>query len=203
MLIAIVSLAGLAVALTVGQTVAPSAIDAKPLQIGASAPDALLRGIDGKSISLKRVLAGNPTVVIFYRGGWCPYCNAHLSELASVEGEIKKRGYQIVAISPDTPEELVKTMGKDHLTYKLFSDSSAATIQKFGVAFRVDDATFTKYRDSYHIDLEHSSGQKHHILPVPSVFILDKLGKIIFVHSNPDYKVRLSGTELLKAIDKK
>ena len=85
----------------------------------------------------------------------------------------------------------------------MFSDSTAEAMKKFGVAFRVEDATYTKYRDSYHIDLERSSGQTHHILPVPSVFIIDKSGKVIYVHSNPDYKVRLKGSEILSAIDAK
>lgn len=194
-------LSGITFARTMQTTVADSAAEAMPLKVGARAPDASLRGLDGKAINLHKVLGGRPSVVIFYRGGWCPFCNRHLSDLASIEGDIERRGYQIVAISPDSPEELNKTLTKDHLPYKLFSDSSAEAMMKFGVAFRLDDATFTKYRDNYHIDIEGSSGKSHHILPVPSVFIVDKGGKIIFVHSNPDYKVRLKGSEILTAID--
>ncbi|GIK32524.1 MAG: hypothetical protein HND43_02770 [Armatimonadetes bacterium] len=45
-------------------------------------------------------------------------------------------------------------------------------------------------------------GEIHHILPVPSVFLIDKLEKIVFAYSNPDYKVRLNGDELMKAAQK-
>lgn len=180
--------------------VAVTAAKAIPLKVGAKVPDSTLHGLDAKETTLKRVLGGKPTVLIFYRGGWCPFCNAHLSDLAKIEGDVRARGYQIVAISPDTPAELNKTMTKDHLTYRLFSDSSAEAMKKFGVAFRVDDGTFTKYRDQYKIDLERSSGQSHHILPVPSVFVVDREGVIVFAHSDADYKVRLKGEEILKAI---
>lgn len=191
--------ASICTAIGIQGEVAKSAADAKPLKVGAAAPNSTLRGIDGKSIELKEVLAGKPTVLIFYRGGWCPFCNVHLSELSKVEGDLRGLGFQIVAISPDTPEELNKTLDKDHLTYRLFSDSKALALRSFGVAFRVDDQTFTTYRDRFKIDLERSSGEQHHILPVPSVFLIDKGGKIVFLYSNPDYKVRLKGPEILKA----
>ncbi len=106
-------------------------------------------------------------------------------------------GFQIVAISPDTPEELRKTLDKDRLTFHLYSDSNAQALRNFGVAFRIDDQTFSMYKDRFGIDLERSSGQEHHILPVASVFLIDSAGKIAFVYANPDYKVRLKGEELL------
>ena len=196
-----VAFANLAIANLGQDVVAKSAAEARPISAGKSIPRATLKGIDGKAISLKDAVAGKPTVIIFYRGGWCPFCNAHLSDLAKVEAEVRAKGYQIIAISPDIPTELAKTVDKDHLTYRLFSDSSAEAMKKFGVAFRVDDETYTMYRDRFKLDLEVSSGQKHHILPVPSVFVVNPMGKITFAKSDPDYKVRIKGTDLLKALD--
>jgi peroxiredoxin len=180
--------------------VADSAAEAKPLTVGAIAPDATLQTLNGKDVRLSTILKRKRTVLIFYRGGWCPYCNAHLSDLVTIEKQVTARGFQIIAISPDTPSELNKTLTKDHLNYKLFSDSSAEAMMKFGVAYRLDDPTFTKMRDSYGVDIEKSSGQMHHILPVPSVFVIGKDSKIVYVHSNPDYKVRLKGSEILSVI---
>ena len=176
-----------------------SAAAAKPLEVGSKAPSAKLKGLDGKEIKLKDVLAGKPTVLIFYRGDWCPYCNAHLADLAKVEGDLKGLGYQIVAISPDSPSELQKTVDKHKLDFTLLSDTQAKSLKRYGVAFRVDDGMFGMMKDKYNIDLERSSGEKHHILPVPSVFLIDKDGKIVFVHSNPDYKLRMKGDEILAA----
>ena len=179
--------------------VALSAGEAKPLEAGSVAPDAKLRDMDGNNVNLHAILAGHPTVLIFYRGSWCPYCNLHLSDLVTVEKKLRSLGYQIIAISPDRLEELNKMSSTDHLHYLLFSDSQAEAMEKFGVAYQVSDAAVTEYKQKYNVDLEKSSGQTHHILPVPAVFILDAEGKIVFVHADPDYKVRMKGSEVLAA----
>ncbi len=183
-------------------TVAASANEVKPVKAGTPMPESTLMTLDKKETTVKRLLDGKPTVMIFYRGGWCPFCNRHLSDLVSVQDDLKKLGYQLVAVTPDTPEELSKTMEKDKLDYTLVSDSKAELIKKLGIAFRVDDKTYTTYRDQYKIDLEKSSGQTHHILPVPTVLVIDAKGVIRFVHTNPDYRVRMKGAEVLEAAKK-
>jgi peroxiredoxin len=178
--------------------IAPSAEDAEPITVGTGAPDGHLRDLDGKEVTLHAIIAGKPTVLIFYRGSWCPYCNAHLSDLITVEEQLRSLGYQIIAISPDRPEELNRMTTEDHLNYRLFSDPQAEAMKNFGVAYRVDDTTIATYK-KFNVDLERSSGQTHHILPVPAVFIIDRTGKIVFVHADPDYKVRMKGAEVLAA----
>lgn len=198
--VALVAAAGvvtLAVFLSKKPDIPGTAEETKPLKVGATAPDASLKGLDGKDIKLSTVLNNKPTVIIFYRGGWCPFCNFHLSELVKVEGEIRKRGYQLIAISPELPSELVRTVDRDHLNYKLFSDTKAEAMKRFGVAFKVDGSTL---EESYRHTLELSSGQTHHLLPVPSVFVVDKTGKITFAYSNPNYTSRLKGSEILATI---
>ncbi len=104
----------------------------------------------------------------------------------------------MIAISPDRPEELSKTLDKADLDYTLLSDSQAEALKAFGIGFRVDDATYAKYR-MYGIDLEEASGNDSHALPVPSVFIVDGLGVLQFSYSHPDYKIRVPGTVILEA----
>lgn len=101
-----------------------------------------------------------------------------------------------MAVSADRPEELRRTLRKHDLDYTLLSDARMEASRAFGIAFRVDDATFAQYRD-YGIDLEAASGETHHLLPVPSVFIVDSQGVIRFGYSNPDYKVRIPIEELM------
>ena len=175
--------------------------DAEPIAVGTGAPDADLLDLNGKEVTFHALIAGKPTVLIFYRGSWCPYCNAHLSDLVTVEEQLRSLGYQIIAISPDRPEELNRMTTKDHLNYLLFSDPQAEAMKNFGVAYRVDDTTIANYK-KFNVDLEHSSGQTHHILPVPAVFIINRTGKIVFVHADPDYKVRMKGAEVLAAAAK-
>lgn len=169
----------------------------QPLGVGGKAPTASLRGPDGRSVDLAAKYAQKPTVLIFYRGGWCPYCNTHLGQIATAEPELLRMGYQVLAISPDRPEELAKTLDKQELTYELLSDSDVALARAFGLVFRVDDPTVEKYR-GFGIDLEQASGRDHHMLPVPAVYIVDKAGVIRFAYWDADYKKRLAPEVLLE-----
>ncbi len=179
------------------QSQAPADADqVQPLSEG-QAPAAVLSGPDGRQVDLAAIYSQKPSVLIFYRGGWCPYCNTHLGQIATAEPELLSLGYQILAISPDRPDELAKTLDKQHLTYQLLSDSDVVLARAFGLVFRVDDPTLEKYR-GFGIDLEQASGRDHHLLPVPAVYIVDKAGVIRFAHWNPDYKTRLAPEVLLK-----
>jgi peroxiredoxin len=188
-----------------GATTPPSIPDSaqkvQPLGEGDKAPNAALRRPDGQEVNLADLYAAKPTVLIFYRGGWCPYCSTHLGQIATVEAKLLSMGYQVLAVSPDRPEELRKTMDKQNLTYQLLSDSDMALSQSFGIAFRVDDPTLEKYR-GFGIDLVQSSGRSHHLLPVPAVYIVDTRAVIRFAHWDPDYKRRLDPEKLLSAARK-
>ncbi|MGL1900722.1 MAG: AhpC/TSA family protein [Fibrobacterales bacterium] len=142
-----------------------------------------------------------PLVVIFYRGGWCPYCNSHLKELQAIESDIIKKGYTLLAVSPDKPSTVDAHKSKKKLPITLVSNSDMSLALDFGIAFQVPKSLVNKYLKSYSIDLEGDSGKKHNLLPVPSVFIIDRTRVIHYVYTNANYKVRLSGVELLKVLD--
>jgi peroxiredoxin len=169
-----------------------------PLKAGDSIPDVTLRTEENKEVNLRKLVSQKPTVLIFYRGGWCPFCNRHLQSLVGIEKDLQDAGIQLVAISMDQPSKLRETPNRDKLGYRLLSDSDAVASKAFGIAFKVDDSTIEKYK-SYGIDLDAASGRDHHLLPYPSVFIADTNGVIRFAHSNPDYKVRLEPGKILQA----
>lgn len=173
-----------------------------PIQIGQSLPPISLKDLGSKEFNLNEAIARKPAVVIFYRGGWCPYCNLQLAGLQKIEAQLLESGFQIIAISPDRPEKLKESMDKHQLTYHLLSDNAMTAATALGIAFHLDDALVSKYKDEYKIDLEGDSGYTHHLLPVPAVFIVGQDGEIHFSYVNPDYKVRLDGNELLKAAKK-
>jgi peroxiredoxin len=174
--------------------------DIAPLLPGeALAAGVSVRAADGSELDLSAKLAAGRHIVIFYRGGWCPYCNKHLGELAELESQFVALGYDILAISPDRPErvaEVSKLLGAE-LEATLLSDSSMQAASAFGLAFRVSDELVAKYRE-YGIDLEVDSGQTHHLLPVPAAYVFVD-GVVQFQYANPDYKTRVPGQLLLAA----
>ena len=193
MITRILSLLLLGTLLTQAQT------DATPLKVGDAIPDVKLRTEENQEDSLRKLVSEKPTVLIFYRGGWCPFCTRHLKDLAGIEEDLNKAGAQLLAISMDTPAKLKATPARDQLHYRLLSDSDAVAIKAFGIAFKVDDATVEKYK-GYGINLDAASGKDHHLLPHPAVFVANTNGVIRFAHVNADYKVRLEPKKILAAV---
>jgi peroxiredoxin len=104
----------------------------------------------------------------------------------------------VIAISPDRPARLSKSLEAGDLGYTLYSDSSLTAARAFGIVFQLDDEEVARYK-GYGIDLEAASGHAHHQLPVPSVFLVEAGGTIRWVYSNPDYRVRPDNARLLEA----
>jgi len=153
---------------------------------------------DGSPVSLKALVMQKPTIVIFYRGGWCPYCSRQLAELKSIEKELVDEGYQILAISPESPEKLQSQKLETEFAVTLISDESLAAIRGFGVGFYVPNDTRKLYKDRMNVDLTADTSDKA-VLPAPAIFILDESGTVQFNYVNPDYSVRPSAALVLSA----
>ena len=170
-----------------------------PLAVGSKAPAFTVREADGKPFHFAPSKRTKPALLIFYRGGWCPYCNTHLKDLRLVEPKLVALGYDVLFLSTDRPEILHSSLKEDVL-YRLLSDNEVQAARAFGIAYRMDDATYEKYK-GYGLDLESTQGAKHHELPVPAVVIVDRKGIIRFMYANADYTVRLDATSLLAAAE--
>jgi peroxiredoxin len=166
--------------------------------VGSQAPVATLDSLDGSTVDLARLFATRPTILIFYRGGWCPFCNRHLAALADSELEFRKLGYQIVAISPDPVPVLDRTAGRQHLRYKLLSDRQLKVSAGYQVAYRIPAADEKDYRANG-IDLPHVPGGPDFWLTIPTAFVIGRDGKVKFVFSNSDPSVTIAPAALIAA----
>lgn len=174
--------------------VAEHAEDISPLLIGETIPSTDVLTIENQKISVKDVFKENPTVLLFYRGGWCPYCNAHLSAVGEITEEINAMGYQILAVSPDAPKNLKKSMADQKIDYRLLSDADGSFTRAMGLAFKSPD----KYSSMLS---EYSGGDNQGFLPVPALFVVDREGTILFEYISPDYKNRIEAPLLLKVLE--
>ena len=170
----------------------------QPLPVGAKAPDFVVRTTTGAARHFGAGSYAKPTVLIFYRGGWCPYCNTQISEMRLVEAKLRASGFEIVFLSTDQPNLLYSSLKEKDIHYTLLSDNLMQAAQAFHIAYHVDESTLAKMRE-YGIDLEKTTGTQLHELPVPSVFIVDTSGTIRYEYSNPDYKIRLGADALWEA----
>lgn len=163
--------------------------DISPLLVGEKIPTKYLTDARGQTVDLKNIISKQATILIFYQGGWCHFCIKHLASIQSIERELLELGWQIIVISPDSPENLKNTIEKQNLSLPLFSDADMQLSKNMGIAFK---STYGKML------IEKSGGKNtEHLLPIPAVFAVDKSGKIRFEHINPDFKDCISVAFLL------
>ena len=187
-----------------GGTVAESAQHIQPLRTGQQAPAFAVRAADNEEFAFDPEALERPVVLIAFRGGWCPYCNMHLSELHTVIPEISAMGIDVLFLSGDRPELLYASLAADTqetiaaLNYRIYSDADAQAAIALGIAFKALDRTINRRHEKGQ-DIGASSMQRHGVLPVPAVYVIDQSGVIRFVFVEADYKVRLPADELLAA----
>jgi peroxiredoxin len=174
---------------------AENAESARPLQVGNRAPDFTATRADGTTYTFSSSQLKQPYVLIFYRGGWCPYCNMQLADLHTMEPKLRAAGFEVLFLSTDRPDLLYSSLKDQTVSYTLLSDPGLRAAQAFHIAYHLDDERYAQQL-KFGVDLEKTTGTKAHALPVPSVFIIDTSGVIRFVYSNPDFRIRLRAQEL-------
>ncbi len=167
------------------------------LFINSKAPDFKATDQYGKEIRLKDVLKDSNVVLIFYRGEWSPYCIKYLKTLEDSVHAIKNKRARLIAVTPEKPEFISKTIEKTKASYPLLYDKEMKIMKAYAVAFEVDEKTVSRYKNA-DIDLAKTNGQKDKIyLPITAVYIIDKEGAITYRFFDSDFKKRASVKEIL------
>ena len=175
------------------------AMDICPIPISSNVPSSQVYSTEGETLQLDSIVNSKPTILIFYRGGWCPYCKRQLSTLQEVKKEINELGYQIIALSADHYSNSQKIAENKKLTFQVYSDFKQNSAKKYGISFVLDQKTYKKYKNVLQFDIEKWGGNDRHELPVPSVFII-KEKRILYSYVNPEYKTRLAPEVLLAVL---
>lgn len=173
--------------------------DGVGIAVGKPAPDAEIRDAEGKVVRLSSLWSKGAVMLVFYRGGWCPYCNFQIRKLTKAHGDFVKAGVLPVAISVDTANETAKTESTYEIPFPMLSDSTLVAHEAYRVVQTVSEARIAELREKG-MDLESASGQNHHKIAIPAVFLVDQRGVVRWVHADPSYKVRPSPEQLLTVV---
>lgn len=171
-------------------------IEQSALQAGAPLPDVSLPDATGRLVGLRAMNATGPLVIVFYRGGWCPYCNLELRQWQRLLPELQRRGGQLVAISPQTPDNSLSTAEKNELAFPVLSDSELVAARAFGVAFVLSSELVELYGRMGN-DLPTLNGNGQWILPIPATYLIDAQGVIRYAHLEADYRMRAEPQDVL------
>jgi len=169
------------------------------LKVGDKFPAFELPDSKGKQISSTELLAKGPLVLSFYRGGWCPYCNLELRALNNMQQAFADQNAQLVAVSPQLPDESLSTQQQNELAYTVLSDVSNSLAKKCGLVFTLDERLIPVY-DQLGLDIPKANGDESYELPLPATYVIDCQGVIQFAFAHEDYTLRAEPLDVLNAV---
>ncbi|WP_250149107.1 peroxiredoxin-like family protein [Flagellimonas sp. 389] len=132
-------------------------------------PDFQLPDEHGNPVSLNEILQNEYLIISFYRGGWCPYCNLELGALQQHLEEFKQLGADLVAISPETPDNSLTTSEKNELQFKILSDINNTYAKKLNLVFQMPENLRDVY-DSFGLHVDKHNGNTDYELPIPATY---------------------------------
>lgn len=174
-------------------------IEKKALSVGKNFPDFSLNNYDGKKVQLKELLKKGPVIVSFYRGSWCPFCNAQLNAFQQHIGQFRELGASLVTITPEKPDLAALTASDKKLDFPVLTDKNNKLAQKLGLVFGLTGEYKELYKQ-FGVDLEKSQENGDWKLPMPATYVVSPKGKVIYAFIDADYTKRATPEEIIAAL---
>ncbi|MEP6789156.1 MAG: peroxiredoxin-like family protein [Acidobacteriota bacterium] len=171
------------------------------LNVGAKAPAFSLKDSTGNTVNSKDLLKKGSVVLVFYRGSWCPFCNAYLHKLQTRLTDITGAGGQLVAVSVENPEASMAIAKKDEVKFTVLSDPKLDVARKFGIVYQLPPATDEMYK-THGLDIAKHNEMEKAELPLAVTYIVDKKGKITYAFLETDYKKRAEPDVIIENLKK-
>lgn len=139
-------------------------------------------------------------LVVFSPGGFDPYSNFEIREIARANTALRQRGVTPVVITADRPGEAEKTKTTYDVPFLVLSDSDLVLHEAFRVVHRADAAEL-KSLARRGADIEAMSGRTHHGFAAPSLFLVGKDGTVLWSHASEDERLRPKISQVIAALD--
>lgn len=154
----------------------------------------------GKTVDLNKLLAKGPIVLFFYRGKWCPVCSRYLNNYQDSLSIITDQGFNVVAITPESIENVEQTIKLHKITFTVIYDCMEKIMDDYKVMFSVTKAYHEKILSATSVDIAENNLHSPAHLPVPATYIINRQGIITAVQFDPDYRNRASVKWMLKSL---
>lgn len=170
-------------------------------QEGQKAKDFTLKNALGETVNLYDELSKGPVVLTFYRGGWCPFCNTQLKSYQELLPDIEALGGQLIAVSPQSPDNTLSQQEKEELSFQVLSDTNGLVAAFYNILYDVPDYIQNIVKQ-VGMDLTEYNAMNRWVLPIPSTFMIDESGIIRSAYVNPDFMQRLDPEDILHELRK-
>lgn len=175
-----------------------SGIEKSARQVGDAAVDGELIGWDGETVRLSDLWSNGPVILMWYRGGWCPYCNIQLRAMQQSLDEIKEAGAQLVVLTPELPEKAKETAATNDIDMIALHDRDNKLAQSYGIMFDLPEPIVSIYRDKLKLATYNGSDQMQ--LPLSATYVIESSGEITYAFLDADYKKRAEPSEVVEAV---
>jgi peroxiredoxin len=169
--------------------------------VGTVLPDAELLDVHGTATTLYAAAGSGASVLVLYRGAWCPYCNIALSAYqAHLLPQLTERGIPLVAISPQKPDGSLTMQEKHSLAFVVVSDPGNTVAGRLGILTRPSpEARAAQLHLG--LDLTGVNADGTVTLPMPAIVILGADRTVRWIDVHPDYSTRTEPQQIIDALD--
>ena len=181
------------------RTLKSSDLLTRTLKTGDSLPNGSLIDSNGIPIKIYDLIKQTPLVITFYRGGWCPFCNLQLKALQRILPDIVDKGYSLIAITPELPNQSFQTKEINNLKFTILSDVNNKYAHALSLAYTLPPSLLNIYYENG-IELLKSDMEVEAQLPIPATYVVNQAGVITYHYVDADYKNRADSEAIIEAL---
>jgi peroxiredoxin len=175
------------------------AASAHPLAAGDRAPAFTLADAGGAQHRLADYLARGPVLLLFFRGGWCPYCTLTLRAYEEVAPDIRASGGAILALSPQKASRAAMVQESNCVSFPILVDCRNRVATEYGVLGQARPMTRQIF-GKLGCNIPEENNAEDWLLPRASEFLIDRDGIIRMAHVSPVSYERTEPREALAAL---
>jgi peroxiredoxin len=168
------------------------------IRAGYFAPTFRLQDLHGGSVALIDLIERGPSIISFYRGLWCSFCDTAIEALAGIEDDTRALGATHVAIGPP-PGDDRQRIKLGTFPMPILIDRGLRVSSAYGLTIDLPVDLREHYAKAGYVPPNAAESGKW-LVPIPATYLVDRTGRIAMAAIDTDYRNRLEPSQLLSAL---
>ena len=154
------------------------------LRIGEKLPDFSAIHEDGSTVHSAE-LRGQPTVILFVRGNWCPFCTRQVEEITTHYKDLSKLGAKLIFITPKPLDTTRRVAEFFNVKFEFWLDESLTIAKSLGLV--LSDGVPEEWSKEYGHDTFWPTAL---VVDKDGIIRYSKLSRLIFDRPNSEALVK-------------
>jgi peroxiredoxin len=160
------------------------------LRVGDRLPPLNLLTTDGRQVTEQDLIASAPTLLVLYRGWWCPSTKSLLGEIVHDYESLSQAGLTIFAASVDEPADAAPIQQHVGDKITILCNVPESLLDEVGVR----DQRGAPWYDRILF------GAKHQDIAMPSAMVINASGKIVFIYRSTRVDDRARPADIIASL---